>query len=44
MDYERCLSVVRAKLPEDVFSIAWAEGQEMTIEEAVAYALGRNAE
>jgi hypothetical protein len=44
MDYERCLSVVRAKLPEDVFSIAWAEGQEMTIEDAVAFALSENAD
>ncbi len=30
---------VRARLDEDVFKAAWAEGQAMTLEQAVAYAL-----
>jgi predicted ATPase len=30
---------VRARLDEDVFKTAWAEGQAMTLEQAVAYAL-----
>jgi predicted ATPase/DNA-binding SARP family transcriptional activator len=42
-DHERCLSTVRANLEEGVFTDVWAEGQAMTTEEAVAYALGGNS-
>jgi predicted ATPase/DNA-binding SARP family transcriptional activator len=38
-DYERCLSTVRDNLEEAVFADRWAEGQEMTLEQIVQYAL-----
>jgi hypothetical protein len=37
-DYERTLAAVRAGLSEEGFAAAWAEGQAMTLEQAVAYA------
>jgi len=40
-DHERCLSTVRAKLDGAVFADAWAQGQAMSTEAAIAYALGR---
>jgi non-specific serine/threonine protein kinase len=42
-DYERCLSAIRANLEAEVFADAWAQGQGMAVEEAVAYALGGRA-
>jgi predicted ATPase/class 3 adenylate cyclase len=36
---ERCLALVRSALGESAFSAAWTEGQAMTLEQAVAYAL-----
>jgi non-specific serine/threonine protein kinase len=42
-DNERCLSTVRANLEGEVFGSVWAEGQAMTIDEAVAYALDAHA-
>ena len=39
-DRERSIASLRARLDEDAFSAAWAEGRGMTWEEAVAYALG----
>jgi tetratricopeptide (TPR) repeat protein len=39
-DYDRCLSAIRANLEAAVFADAWAQGQAMTMEEAIAYALG----
>lgn len=38
--YEREVSVARAQLAEQVFAAAWAEGRAMTMEQAIAYALG----
>lgn len=38
-DYQRSLDSVRLALDETTFAQAWAEGQTMTLEEAVAYAL-----
>jgi hypothetical protein len=36
---ERDLTLIRAQLGEEAFAAAWAEGQAMTLEQAVAYAL-----
>jgi non-specific serine/threonine protein kinase len=38
-DHEHSLAAARAQLEEAVWEEAWAEGQAMTIEEAVEYAL-----
>ena len=38
-DTERCIAAARAQLDETVFAVAWAEGQAMTLEQAIAYAL-----
>ena len=38
-DQERVLSEVRAQLGEAAFAAAWEEGQAMTLEQAVEYAL-----
>jgi non-specific serine/threonine protein kinase len=35
----RFLAAARTALPEDAFLAAWAEGQAMTLEQAIAYAL-----
>ncbi len=37
--YERYLAAARAQSTEAVWNAAWAEGQAMTLEQAVAYAL-----
>jgi hypothetical protein len=37
--YDRDRTAVRATLDEERFGIAWKEGQAMTLEQAVAYAL-----
>jgi hypothetical protein len=37
--YERCLANARTQLGEAEFNIATAEGQAMTLEQAVKYAL-----
>jgi tetratricopeptide (TPR) repeat protein len=39
-DYRRWVSATRAQLDEDAFVAAWAAGRAMTIDEAIAYALG----
>lgn len=39
LEYERHLTSVRSQLDTPTFNQAWAEGQSMTIEHAVAYAL-----
>ena len=36
---ERSLTAVRSHLHEATFVAAWAEGQAMTLEQAIAYAL-----
>jgi DNA-binding CsgD family transcriptional regulator len=38
-DYERAIATVRTTLGEDVFAARWAEGQAMSLEQAIAYAL-----
>ena len=42
--YERAMAVVRAQLGDDAFAAAWAEGQAMTLEQAIAEALDDAAE
>ncbi len=37
--FERVLEATRAALGEDSFATAWADGEKMTLEEAVAFAL-----
>jgi tetratricopeptide (TPR) repeat protein len=43
-DHERHLATARAALPPEAFAAAWAEGRAMTQEQAVAYALGSEAD
>lgn len=38
-EYENCIALVRARLDEQTFAQAWAEGQTMSVEQAVACAL-----
>jgi predicted ATPase len=38
VEYERNLATIRAALTEEAFAAAWAEGQAMTQERAIAYA------
>jgi hypothetical protein len=38
-DTERVSAAVRAYLSKDVFAAAWAEGQAMTMDQTIAYAL-----
>jgi hypothetical protein len=38
-DYERDVAIARTELDEVTWNPAWAEGQAMTLEQAVAYAL-----
>jgi predicted ATPase/DNA-binding SARP family transcriptional activator len=38
-DTECCIAAARAQLDEAIFAAAWAEGQVMTSEQAIAYAL-----
>jgi hypothetical protein len=40
--YERRLASARAQLDEATWLAAWAEGQAMTLEQAIAYALGES--
>jgi len=42
--YERAMAVVRAQLGDDAFAAAWAEGQAMTLKQAIAEALDDAAE
>jgi DNA-binding CsgD family transcriptional regulator/tetratricopeptide (TPR) repeat protein len=35
-DYERCVAAARVQLGEQAFAVAWAEGQSMTWEQALA--------
>jgi hypothetical protein len=39
LSYERTLAGVRAALDEEAFADAWTEGQAMTLEQAIVYAL-----
>jgi predicted ATPase/DNA-binding CsgD family transcriptional regulator len=38
-DYDANVAMTRARLSEQAFAAAWAEGQAMTMDEAIAYAL-----
>jgi hypothetical protein len=38
-DYERGLAAARVALDPDAFTLAWAEGQAMTLEQAILCAL-----
>jgi hypothetical protein len=38
-DYERDIALARAQLGEEAFTAAWATGQAMSLEQAIAYAL-----
>lgn len=40
-EYERSVAVARATLGDEAFEAAYAKGQAMSLEEAVAYALER---
>jgi predicted ATPase/DNA-binding XRE family transcriptional regulator len=39
IEYDRILAAVRAQLDDEAFNMAYKEGGEMTVDEAVAYAL-----
>ena len=41
-DHDAAIASARAELGEEAFAKVWAEGQEMTLERAVAYALEEN--
>jgi predicted ATPase len=40
-DFERYVATLRAELGDQTFKTAWVEGQAMTLDEAVAYAVAR---
>jgi non-specific serine/threonine protein kinase len=39
VEYDRYVAAVRAQLDEAAFAAAWAEGRELTLEQAIEYAL-----
>ena len=41
-DYDQAIAAARAGLDEEAFAAAFAEGQAMTVQQAVAYALQEN--
>jgi hypothetical protein len=41
--HERLVAAIRVQLDAPIFDAAWAEGQEMTLDEAIAYALDERA-
>ncbi len=42
--HDRSVAAVREALGDEAFEAAWAEGQDMTMDEAIAYALGEGDE
>ena len=44
LDFEQNIAAVREQLDEATFEAAWEEGRSMTLEAAVAYALGEDRE
>jgi hypothetical protein len=42
--FDRYAATIRAQLNEAHFSAAWAEGEAMTLEQAIAYALNESDE
>jgi hypothetical protein len=43
IEYERIVEHVRCVLEADIVEAAWANGRMMTLEQAMAYALGETA-
>jgi hypothetical protein len=43
IEYERIVGRVRCTLEADIVEAAWANGRMMTLEQAMAYALGETA-
>ncbi len=41
-EYERDVAAVREALGEEAFSATWVEGRAMSMEQAVAYAMGES--
>src|SRR5260370_1277650 len=41
--YDRNVAAIRTQLPEEVYTATWAEGQAMTMEQAIEYALTESA-
>ena len=41
--YERLVAAVRTQLDEETFAAAWAAGQALSLEQAIAEALGEEA-
>jgi hypothetical protein len=41
--YQRSVAAARAQLEDATFAAAWAAGQAMTLEQAIAYAFGEDA-
>ena len=41
-DYERWVTVARTQLDDATFAAAWAEGQKLTLDEAIAEAFGES--
>ncbi len=39
-EYEKGLAAIREALDEEAFSTAWGTGKKMSLDEAVAFALG----
>jgi predicted ATPase len=43
VNYDQAMTLVRAQLDEDTFNQAWAAGQAMSLEEAIAFALAETS-
>jgi hypothetical protein len=41
-EYDQAAAAARTALGEDAFAAAWEEGQKMTLDEAVSYALNED--
>ena len=39
-EYDRTVAAIQTQLDEAAFAAAWAEGRALTLEQAIAYALG----
>jgi hypothetical protein len=40
MEFDHSLAATRSRLGEEAFTAAWEQGRAMTVEQAIAYALG----
>jgi hypothetical protein len=43
IEYDHIVAAIRAQLDEATFAAAWAEGRQMTLDEAIAEALAESA-